>query len=371
MTNRTLQDVFGNDPDSIITIVGKNYKELVYNLELVFPGKGIYIAKQLAGNRQDSLYRNFDVYKKRGNSKKPRKIFAPVNILKRLQKILVRFAEQQFENHPCSHGFVRDRSTRTAAEQIKAVDNINEKELTNIDIEGAFPAVTGKAIRNLLRQVTSRKLTPWQINIISKIACTSRDVLATGAPSSPILFNWRLTAVDFELERAFMNRNWQFVRYADDISVVHFRTQKKEVIELVMRILKRFDLKIARNKLKTFRGTLKRIVGINLQFNYLSIPRKIRRTARAVTHQLRDKGLVSGNSFHKGMARFNLKKLESKTNLAKGSLEAAAAGFMAYVIHIERLLIKAVPEDMLHFYLRLSDEDRKVWESKYFRFVNS
>jgi RNA-directed DNA polymerase len=338
-TKPCLQNVFGNDPLSIITIVGKSYKEFCYNLELVFPGKGIYIARQLCGNRQDSLYRCFDAYKRRGNTKKARKIYSPVSILKELQKLLVTFAEDQFVSHPCSHGFVKGRSTRTAAEQLKATPNINEKEITNIDIKGAFPAVSGKKVRSLLRHKTNQKLTPWQVNVISKIACNSNDALATGSPCSPILFNWRLTTADYELEYAFKKHGWTFIRYADDISVIHSRTEKKLVIKTVITILNKFDLVIAREKLKTYHNNLKKIVGINLQFGELSIPRKIRRSMRALTHQLRNSGVISANQIHKGLALYNLKRIDRSLIKEKGTIEAAAAGFMAYVIHVERLLI--------------------------------
>jgi hypothetical protein len=348
MTNRISQkDAFGNYPIGILAIIGNNYKEFAENLEREFPGKGKYIARQIANGKQDSLYRTFSVYKKRGNAKKARKIFSPVRILKQLQKLLGRFTEEQFTSHTNSHGFVAGRSTRTAAEQLKSFDHLNEKELTNIDVKGAFPAIKGRAVRSLLRHKTKTELNNWQIVILSKIACTSGDVLATGAPSSPVIFNWRLTAADFELEKAFKAKNWNFIRYADDISVIHYQTQKKEVISLVIKILRKFDLEIAREKLKTYRKCLKKIVGLNVQFDEISIPRAINRTTRAVTHQLRKIGLISKNKLTKGEAYFNLKRIDRKLARQRGTLEAAAAGYMAYIIHVHRLLIQGTKNPWL------------------------
>jgi RNA-directed DNA polymerase len=279
------------------------------------------------------------VYKKRGNTKKARKIFSPVGILKELQNLLTTFAENQFVSHPCSHGFVKERSTRTAAEQLKATPNISEKEITNIDVKGAFPAITGRVVRSLLRHKAKQRLTPWQVNVLSKIACNSSDALATGSPSSPVLFNWRLTSADYEMEYAFKKHGWTFIRYADDISVIHYRTQKKLAIQTVIGILNQFGLVIAREKLKTYHNDLKKIVGINLQSGELSIPRKIRRSMRALTHQLRTSGVISANRINKGLAYYNLQRIDRDLIRKKGTIEAAAAGFMAYIIHVERLLI--------------------------------
>ncbi len=293
-------------PD-IITIIGNDYNGFVRNLERGFPGKGQYIARLITTN-QDRLYKTFPVYKKRGNTKKARTVYSPVKILKTLQKSLALFAEKQFESHPNSHGFTNGKSTRTAAEQIKGTANINEKEITNLDIKGAFPAISGKVLRSLFRHKTKTKLNAWQVYILSKIACNSEDRLATGAPSSPVLFNWRLTAADFEIERAFKKKNWDFIRYADDISVIHYRTQKREAIELMTRILGKFDLRIERSKLKTFHKTLKTVVGLNVQFGEITIPRKIRRTIRGITHQLKDVGLISKNNYTVGQGFYNIKR---------------------------------------------------------------
>jgi hypothetical protein len=111
------------------------------------------------------------------------------------------------------------------------------------------------------------------------------------------------------------------------------------VIKTVIAILNKFDLVIAREKLKTFHNNLKKIVGINLQFGKLSIPRKIRRSMRALTHQLRNSGVISANQIHKGLALYNLRRIDRSLIKEKGTIEAATAGFMAYVIHVERLLI--------------------------------
>jgi hypothetical protein len=91
--------------------------------------------------------------------------------------------------------------------------------------------------------------------------------------------------------------------------------------------------------LKTFHKTLKTVVGLNVQFGEITIPRKIRRTIRGITHQLKDVGLLSKNSYTVGQGFYNLKRLDKDAVKRKGSIEAQTAGFMAYVIHAHRLII--------------------------------
>jgi hypothetical protein len=255
---------------------------------------------------------------------------------------LDRLVRLQYTANTHSHGFESGRSTRTAAEHIKTVPNLNEKEVTNIDIAGAFPAVTGRQIRSLLRHKTntSHQLSNWQINILAKIATTSDDRLATGSPCSPAFFNWRLTSLDAELEKATEARHWDFVRYADDISIVHHRTQKQAAVKLVIGILKKFDLSIAREKLKTFRGTMKAVLGLVVTPDSIEIPRKIRRTFRSVLKQL---GTGEGhlNKFPLGIAYKVIAAIDKELAFTKGTLEAQAMGYAAYVIHAKRPLIPA------------------------------
>jgi hypothetical protein len=330
---------FENDPIDILTILGNNYQHLVRILEGYFPGKGKYVVQALVNGKADDLYSNFFVIKKRSKDGKKRLIFNPSGILKAIQEKLDRQLRLEFENHTNSHGFVTGRSTRTAAEEILKTEHINEKELTNIDVAGAFPAITGKVVRSLLRHKAKTAFSNWQINIIAKIACTSADRLATGAPSSPTIFNWRLTTFDHELEKAIESKGWKFIRYADDISIVHYRTQKKEAISTVIKLLKPLGLEIERKKLKSYHRNLKKIVGLNIQAGKISIPRKIRQTARALAFYLKDYGIKTQNAYTVPESLSNIGKLPFALRRTKGSLEAQLGGFFAYYIHALRPLI--------------------------------
>jgi hypothetical protein len=328
---------FGTNPYTrIIRLIGRDYNEFVKNLETLFPGAGRRVAQMLANHKQDALYSNFDVFKKRCRKRKARKVWSPTRILKFIQMDLDRLVRLQYTANTHSHGFEGGRSTRTAAEHIKTISNLNEKEVTNIDIAGAFPAITGRQIRSLLRHKCNADFTNWQINILAKIATTSNDKLATGSPCSPAFFNWRLTSLDAELEEATEARNWDFVRYADDISVVHYRTQKSSAIRLVIKLLRKLDLFIARDKLKTYRKYRKGILGLIVTPDSIEIPRQIRRTFRSILWKLAAKDYLPKNKYSLEDAYGIIKQQDQRLAFIKGTLQAQATGFAAYVIHAKR-----------------------------------
>ena len=335
MQVETQNHASNEDLTSIVAVIGRDYNEFVKNMQVLFPATGKEIVKMLTGGKQDRLYHTFDVYKKRSRVRKARLVYSPRKELKHLQRQLDQFVREQFEDHKSSHGFVQGRSTRTAAETVRATANLNEKELTNLDIQGAFPAISGKAVRSLLRNKAKTDLNNWQINILAKIATNSSDRLATGAPSSPTIFNWRMTAADKEIEQLCERKGWKFIRYADDVSVIHYRTQKKEVVEKITGLLERFDLKIERSKLKTFRGTLKKITGITVQDGVLRISRQLRRLHRAIAHRLANhyEGIEVKNIYSESESYQSIKAIPEAAAFQAGSPEAQAKGFWAYNLH--------------------------------------
>jgi hypothetical protein len=178
-------------------------------------------------------------------------------------------------------------------------------------------------------------LSNWQINILAKIATTSNDRLATGAPSSPAFFNWRMTSADQQLEDICSTRGWKAVRYADDITIVHYRTQKKEVIRLTINLLSKIGLSIERKKLKTYRKEVKKITGIIIQDGKLGIPRQLRRIHRAIAHQLSWKypKVAAKNRYEATELYRQIWAIPFPEARKKDSSTAQLCGFAAYGIH--------------------------------------
>jgi hypothetical protein len=98
-------------------------------------------------------------------------------------------------------------------------------------------------------------------------------------------------------------------------------------------------LEIERTKLKTFRKVLKKIVGLNVQHGEITIPRKIRRTMRALAHQL-PYGIEPKNRYRTAEeAFFNIRAIPDQEKWQRGSPEAQLTGFFAYVIHTVKNLL--------------------------------
>ncbi len=333
-----------NPFERIIRLIGRNYNEFVKNLATLFPENGQKVAQAIGNGKQDQLYRQFHVKKKRGKrgaQPKLRLIYSPCDELKLMQEDMDGIIRCQYFPNPNSHGFEPSKSTRTAAEQLRKIPNLAEKETTNIDIKGAFPAISGRAIRSLLRHKTtgSFQLTPWQINVLAKILTSSNDKLATGSPASPAVFNWRLTSLDAEMEKMAKSRKWNYIRYADDLTITHYRTQKKEVIERTIAMLKGYDLTIAREKLKTYHKGVISILGLLVSKTIdtaVELPRRVRRTFRAILWKLGRKE-CSQNRFMVHDAFKIIAGVDQERRWKQGTLEAQACGFSAYVIHAKQV----------------------------------
>jgi hypothetical protein len=323
-------------PTEMLALVSTSYKRFEQNCEEKWGNTGKEFVRLLV-NKRDALYTTFEVPKK--NSQKTRLITAPSEILKTVQTGLAAFVGEQYNPHQNSHGFEPGKSTRTAAETMNAVPNKWERQVTNIDIKGAFPAIEGRAIRSLLRHDSKIVLTPWQVNILAKIATGENDRLSTGSPSSPAIFNWRLTKFDNELEKAMAKRNWYWVRYADDVTVSHYQTQKAEVVQLLIRMLKPLGLEIERKKLKTFKAGYAIILGLIVHNDdRIRISRHARRKMRGLAHRFTHLLGKARNSYTHKQAGKMRRKLPEQWAVLKGSVTATLCGYAAYLIGIDRPL---------------------------------
>jgi hypothetical protein len=244
--------------------------------------------------------------------------------------------ESQYEHHDISHGFVKGRSPRTAAEVVKKIPHLVSKCSTNIDVKGAFPAISGRMIRSLLRNSSNLNLSPWKVKFLSHIATKGDDRLATGSPASPAIFNWKLTKFDSELEAATKKRGWQVIRYADDITVVHEIGQKQDAIELVIRMLKPMGLKIERRKLKSYKAGYTFILGLIVTNQTIRSRRVTRRTMRGLAHGYAHLLGKAKNVYSHSDAGIIRSLLPDCYVGIRDSLTAKLAGHCAFLIGVDR-----------------------------------
>jgi hypothetical protein len=336
MTNKTTASFINASeltPDHIIALSGESYNECARNFEEAFPGIGKEFVRLLYSNR-DRLYSSFKIPKR--NSKDLRTISAPNHLLKAIQRGAEKMVSNQFVNHRISHGFVKGRSPRTAAEVVRRIPQLISKCSTNIDIKGAFPSIEGRKIRSLLRNDSTLAFSPWKVKFFSHIFTRADDRLSTGSPASPTIFNWALTTFDKEMEEAATKRGWQVIRYADDVTVVHEIGQKQEAIELTARLLKQRGLRIERRKLKSYKSGYCFILGLIVTPFTVRSRRTTRRTMRGLAHGYeRILGKAKNLYSHRDAGEIR-QLLPERWEAIRGSLTSKLSGHCAYIIGIDR-----------------------------------
>lgn len=206
-------------------------KQLIYGDEahpIRLKALAYYCNPDIAKNR----YREFAISKKSGG---PRKIHAPVQGLKTIQKCLNLVLQCIFEPHTAATGFVTGRSIVDNAMVHKGMHYVY-----NIDLKDFFPSIGFKRVKVCLG------LPPFALNdeiqdgrgllafFIAHLCCASmeverkdksgswikevRFVLPQGAPTSPTITNVVSQRLDRKLTGVAKRFGANYSRYADDIT---------------------------------------------------------------------------------------------------------------------------------------------------------
>jgi len=243
-------------------------KQIIYGEEThPFRLKAIsfYANPKIATDR----YREFTINKKSGGI---RKIHAPVNGLKTIQRCLNLILQSIFEPGKAATGFVPGRSIVTNAMVHKGMHYVY-----NVDLKDFFPSIDFRRVKTCLG------LQPFELNdtkadgrdflafIIANLCCTSLDVerksqeglwkietksvLPQGAPTSPTITNIVSQKLDRKLSGLARRFGLNYSRYADDItfSSLHnvYQAGSEFIIEL-NRIIERqrFDVNPKKTRLQ-------------------------------------------------------------------------------------------------------------------------
>ncbi len=222
---------------------------------LVYGDKAIpFDLKQLTYYANPKLekkrYFEFKIKKKSGAE---RRIHAPLEGLKSIQKTLSFVLQCVFDPHIAAMGFVRDRSIVD-----NAIIHVGNKYVFNIDLKDFFPSVDQARVWKCLQlkpfnlnnasssDPKFSKLEHFEkkdfntgnrldiANIIASLCCTEmeverkiksgeweivkRNVLPQGAPTSPILTNIICQKLDYLLSGVAKRFSLKYSRYADDIT---------------------------------------------------------------------------------------------------------------------------------------------------------
>jgi RNA-directed DNA polymerase len=169
-------------------------------------------------------YKQFTIAKRDGNA---REIWAPLPILKRVQRTILRNILEKLSVHGASHGFLAGRSILSNAKV-----HTNSDIIVKMDLENFFPTITLPRIKGLFRKAGYRE----RIATLLALLCSEspRKVveheskpyyvslgarcLPQGAPTSPAITNALCMSLDRRLSGAATKYGWRYSRYADDIT---------------------------------------------------------------------------------------------------------------------------------------------------------
>lgn len=155
-------------------------------------------------HRPHRYYRSFNIPK----GQRFRQIDAPRVLLKVIQKWVSVQLQRVYTAPDHVYGFVPGRSHVDAA-----VVHCGAHWVFSLDIADFFPSTREAQVVNALMSLGYNEKSA---DLLAKLSCL-RGGLAQGAPTSPVLSNICMAAVDQQLAAAASARGVRLTRYADDI----------------------------------------------------------------------------------------------------------------------------------------------------------
>lgn len=227
-----------------------------------------------------------------------RTITAPRAILRRVQRRILHDLLAKLPVHDACHGFVPGRSIRT-----NAAPHQGARLLIKLDVKDFFPTIHYRRVAGLFQRLG------YPSDVAKDLAglCTHRSklpdgrvlwpgVLPQGAPTSPMLANLLCGRLDARLSKLATKLGGVYTRYADDLTFSFQAPPSKGIGRFtwwVDQILQQEGFLQNTAKRRILRPhQQQRVTGIVVN-TCLSIPRKARRTFRALLHNCRLHGLAS------------------------------------------------------------------------------
>ncbi|HEY9733638.1 MAG TPA: retron St85 family RNA-directed DNA polymerase [Drouetiella sp.] len=237
--------------------------------------------------RADYLYKRFSVPKKSGGQ---RHISAPSRELKRIQKWI-------------SHNLLKPLPVHDACTGYRVgmciVDNarphVGQDFVLNADIEDFFPSITIDRVNEFFESIGyDQKLAGYLARL-----CTHDQLLPQGAPTSPDLANLICNSLDERLSRFCAEKNWNYTRYCDDITVSGSGHITRSDIDTISNIIASEGFKVNDKKLRVARKTSQQKVTGLVVNERVNLPRRERRRVRAMIHRQETTGVASKSTCSK------------------------------------------------------------------------
>jgi len=261
------------------------------------------LARRLDIERRDirrfqPQYREFTISKRSGGR---RKIFAPNDELKKLQRRILRRLLARLRAHPAAHGFERRRSIVTNASAHQDQDVVMRFDLVDF-----FPSTSEHRVKRYFRRIGWNRPAA---KILTRL-CTYNGGLPQGAPTSPRLSNTINYLLDSRLAGMINAIGGAYTRYADDITISFSQEAEEDwgirsgpappftlrkhpekiryIRAFVRRAVREAGYQVHRGKKMNVRRRHHRQEVTGLVVNdHVNLPRKTRRWLRAVEHRAR------------------------------------------------------------------------------------
>jgi RNA-directed DNA polymerase len=221
---KALSDTTRRDYEKeIIALVQKGLPPAVSRrcIAVLFGYSPKFIGSLLAASHKH--YRSFVIKK----GKKKRAIVAPKVGLKVVQKWLGYHLAQSISFDDCVHGFVRNKSHLSAAEE-----HLNAKWVYSLDIKDFFPTTPALKVSNAITSLGYKKEAADLISLL----CCYNGYLAQGSPASPFLSNLVFRELDEQIKNLALSLGVRYTRYADDLTfsgIEKFPEEIKNVKNLI------------------------------------------------------------------------------------------------------------------------------------------
>lgn len=277
---------------------------------------------------------NYRIYKVKERNK-VREIAEPKPELKNKQRqILHWLCARGIGASKYAHGFVRRRSTVTAAEL-----HTGKNVVLKMDINDFFPSISKQRVLHTLMKEGIEKETADNISE----TCTLNNYLPQGAPTSPFLAN--LVAKNLDYRLAGLCKSWEpnfkirYTRYADDLIFSSNLRKLNHMIPAAARIIEQEGFKVNHAKTKVLRNSNRQTV-LGLVVNEkANIKRTYWRNLRAELHQLKLKAQQEGRIPSGSLFSDRLTVVTGKAAYVFGVNRERGRQFLREVKEIKKLVV--------------------------------
>lgn len=244
-------------------------------------------------------YYTFEIPKKTGGS---RKISAPKRKLKGLQNWVLETILNKIPVGNQVHGFTKSRSIITNARP-----HLKQDIVINADLKDFFPSIDYKRVKGLFESFGYSE----QLSTLFALICTQAETelvemdgvnyhvqkgkrfLPQGSPASPAISNIIAYRLDKKVQGLARKYNFNYTRYADDLSFSTSKDNEKNVPKLLKYlrlIVKSEGLTLHPEKTHIMRGGgLQKVTGIVVN-EKLNVERNQLRKFRALLHNIETNG---------------------------------------------------------------------------------